>query len=322
MKPLFSIIIPVYKVEQYIRKSIDSVLSQSYQNWEMILVDDGSPDKCGDICDEYATKYNQIEVIHKYNGGLSSARNAGLNIAQGDYILFLDSDDWWDDVNALSKVAIRLAETNADVLIYGMKKFYMKDKRIGDIRTPSNQNCKTSGSPNQLIQQYMKQNIYVACAWDKVIRRSLIEDYKLRFVEGQLSEDIEWCAKLLLIHPNVQVLDVAFYVYRQGNLSSITSNITKKNVQHVYEVITKYAKNDTSEVLKHYLANQFILLLTFSNLVRYEQISEIIQGCKEYMWLLNYNWYPYVRKSSKVSWLGVMALRKLLGYYRSWKRIG
>jgi len=92
MSPKISIIVPVYKVEPYLRKCIDSILAQTFTDFELILVDDGSPDGCGKICDEYAKKDNRILVIHKSNGGLSSARNAGLEIAKGEYIGFVDSD--------------------------------------------------------------------------------------------------------------------------------------------------------------------------------------------------------------------------------------
>lgn len=93
---LVSVIVPVYKVEKYLHRCIDSIINQTYKNLEIILVDDGSPDNCGKICDEYAEKDNRIKVIHKSNGGLSSARNAGLDVANGDYVYFVDSDDYID----------------------------------------------------------------------------------------------------------------------------------------------------------------------------------------------------------------------------------
>lgn len=94
MNPKISIIVPVYEVEPYIHKCVDSILAQTFTDFELILVDDGSPDNCGEICDEYEENDSRIRVIHKENGGPSSARNAGLNIAKGDYIGFVDSDDW------------------------------------------------------------------------------------------------------------------------------------------------------------------------------------------------------------------------------------
>lgn len=94
INPTISIIVPVYKVEKYLSRCLDSILNQTFQNFELILVDDGSPDRCGDICDEYAVKDKRVKVIHKDNGGVSSARNTALNIAQGEYIMFCDSDDY------------------------------------------------------------------------------------------------------------------------------------------------------------------------------------------------------------------------------------
>ena len=94
MNEMISVIIPVYKVQDYLPKCIESVLQQTYHNLEIILVDDGSPDKCGKICDSYARKDERIRVVHKTNGGLASARNAGLECATGDYVCFIDSDDW------------------------------------------------------------------------------------------------------------------------------------------------------------------------------------------------------------------------------------
>ena len=94
---LVSVIVPIYNVEKYLRKCVDSILNQTYKNLEIILVDDGSPDNCGNICDEYALSDSRIRIIHKKNGGLSDARNAGLDIARGNYILFVDSDDYIDE---------------------------------------------------------------------------------------------------------------------------------------------------------------------------------------------------------------------------------
>lgn len=103
----FSIIIPIYNVEKYLRQCIDSVLAENFLDCEIILVNDGSPDGCGEICDEYANKYSHIKVIHKHNGGLSDARNAGIKEAKGDYLIFLDSDDYWININKNQKNYIR-----------------------------------------------------------------------------------------------------------------------------------------------------------------------------------------------------------------------
>ena len=103
--PLFSIIIPIYNVEKYLVQCIESVLNQDYDDYELILVDDGSPDNCGEICDSYLNKNSNIRVIHKKNGGISDARNTGLKEAKGDYVIFIDSDDYICDNHFLLKLA-------------------------------------------------------------------------------------------------------------------------------------------------------------------------------------------------------------------------
>jgi glycosyltransferase involved in cell wall biosynthesis len=116
-KPLISVIVPVYKVEQYLNECVDSVLAQTYDNIEVILVDDGSPDRCPQMCDDYAAAHANVRVVHKANGGLSSARNAGLAVATGEWIAFVDSDDWLVDANAYSEVMAHCDE--ADIIMYG-----------------------------------------------------------------------------------------------------------------------------------------------------------------------------------------------------------
>ena len=118
-----SVIIPVYKVETYLHQCVDSVLSQTYENIEVILVDDGSPDSCPEICDQYANADARVKVIHQKNGGLSAARNAGVQCASGNYLAFLDSDDFWNDRTALERLVCRLQITNADVLNYSYVKY-------------------------------------------------------------------------------------------------------------------------------------------------------------------------------------------------------
>jgi len=116
MSELITIIVPIYKVEEYLRRCVDSILKQTYKNLEVILVNDGSPDGCGAICDEYATLDGRIEVIHKTNGGLSDARNAGIEVAHGSYVSFVDSDDWIHQ-EYIGKLYDLLRETNSDISV-------------------------------------------------------------------------------------------------------------------------------------------------------------------------------------------------------------
>ena len=129
----FSIIIPIYNVERYLETCVNSILTQTYSDYEVILVDDGSPDRCGELCDHYAESDSRVKVVHKVNGGLSSARNAGLDIAMGEYVIFVDSDDYWDDTMALEHIQKNLAESNADLLVFPAKRFYEDENRFTNI---------------------------------------------------------------------------------------------------------------------------------------------------------------------------------------------
>ena len=128
MNELISVIVPVYKVEPYLRRCIDSIISQTYHNLEIILVDDGSPDNCGAICDEYAEKDTRVRVIHKSNGGLSDARNAGLDIMTGDYVAFVDSDDWIDKQHLSSMYA--LVNGGADIAVSDVRRILTDETEI------------------------------------------------------------------------------------------------------------------------------------------------------------------------------------------------
>lgn len=312
----FSIIIPIYKVEKYLRQCVDSVLAQSFTDFEVILVDDGSPDNCPAICDEYEEQDKRITVVHKPNGGLSDARNFGLDVAKGEFVLFLDSDDWWDHSGFLQQLNNIIDDRNADIVIFGMKKYYSNDGRIGDVRIP--RKCDEgahASSHAQALQKYMRSNIFVACAWDKAIRKSAIDSTSQRFVKGQLSEDIEWCAKFLEKDMIIDVLEEAVYVYRQQVTTSITANVNTKNILCILDVIRRYATDDASEPLKHFLANQYVLLITnFMRLPKSDR-KELENEIKQYWWLLDNNWYPYVKKVSLVKPFGFNITKILLRLY-------
>ena len=127
MEDLITVIVPVYKVEKYIRRCIESIINQTYRNLEIILVDDGSPDDCGKICDEYAKKDNRIKVIHKENGGLSDARNKALDLANGKYVIFVDSDDYIEK-NAIGYLYKLIQKYNTDIAIGLVNSIYDGEK--------------------------------------------------------------------------------------------------------------------------------------------------------------------------------------------------
>lgn len=179
---LISIIIPIYKVEPYLRRCLDSVVNQTYTNLEIILVDDGSPDDCPKICDEYASRDNRIIVIHKKNGGLSDARNAGLDICKGEYISFIDSDDWVerDYIEVLFNL---LQKTNADIAV-GNHQLFSEDGVVYPQNIFFDSVLDGYDATTMLI---FKEPIQFVVSWCKLYKRNLFG--KVRFPVGKIRED-------------------------------------------------------------------------------------------------------------------------------------
>lgn len=181
--PLVSIIIPIYKVEAYLRRCLNSVINQTYTNLEIILVDDGSPDNCPQICDDYTHKDHRIVVIHKKNGGLSDARNAGLDVCKGKFISFVDSDDWLDE--KYIEVLLNLADkNNADITIGEHEKicndkpFFIENKKEKSLAL---------STQDALIILFKRNHLSFILSWGKLYRKSLFDE--IRFPEGKFHED-------------------------------------------------------------------------------------------------------------------------------------
>ncbi|HEZ4118064.1 TPA: glycosyltransferase [Neisseria meningitidis] len=224
---IFSIIVPIYNVEKYLRCCVDSVLAENFADYEMILVDDGSPDGCGKICDEYAGKYPHIKVIHQENGGLSDARNAGIRAAKGDYLIFLDSDDYWADTN-------RSKNARGGGILFDLQQ--LADKKVDLILHPSSFNYRdipkgADFSDNDFVRHFetlVEGRYYIANAWTKIVRREIIIKNNLFFPKGYIHEDFPYSLKLARFVKTFAFYDNPFYQYRVlGN--SISHNVKYKN---------------------------------------------------------------------------------------------
>lgn len=226
MKLKMTIIIPVYNIKELLEQCIESVIEQTYDNKEVILVDDGSTDGSSEICDSYGERNDFIRVIHQKNKGLSGARNTGIKVATGDYIMFLDSDDYWNDKEALSRVVSVLEQDAYDVLIMGLQSLYFKSGRFVESKRKST-NAQTN---EQELINAINNRTFITAAWDKVIKRSCIENGKLLFEEGIISEDFDWCLRILLERPRIKIIDEVFLVHRLGRPGSIQSDEKKEKV--------------------------------------------------------------------------------------------
>lgn len=314
----FSIIIPCYKVEQYLHQCVDSVLAQSFKDYEVILVDDGSPDGSPAICDEYSKKCDRVKVLHKTNGGQAAARNDALKMAKGEYVAFLDSDDWWCDHTLLERTNDVLSRTEADIVLLCSKKYLTADKKYIDSPLVD---AYSMNDENVSLKYLMEHNMYVACAWDKIVKRSVIENHCIQFVVGQKCEDIEWSIRLLKTQPIITVLPGVVHVYRLQNTASVTSSIGIKNVQDMYNVVKKYADETKDYYVLNFLANQYVLLITILNLLEEcKEKAEIRSLLKKEWWLLDYQLYPYVKKVALFKALGFNMTRLLLKIYHKFVR--
>lgn len=234
MSVKLSIIVPVYKVEKYLRRCLDSIKSQIFTDFECILVDDGSPDSSGKICDEYAKKDTRFHVIHKANGGVSSARNAGLDAANGEWIGFVDADDWID--SHLYKEVFELAQdNNADLVQYNMDFF-------SGTRNWKNAETKKSGNFNILNSP----TYFEPSMWAKVFKKTFA--HNLRFPENiALSEDRLFSLQVYLACKNCFYTDKIFYHYfaRENSAShSINKNMVlqeEKVIKNMEALCSKYS---------------------------------------------------------------------------------
>ncbi|MBQ8164265.1 MAG: glycosyltransferase family 2 protein [Clostridia bacterium] len=227
-KPLISIVMPVYKVEKYIRKSLDCVVNQTYTNLEIILVDDGSPDNCPKICDEYAAKDSRIKVIHKENGGIGSARNAGLKNSTGDYIIIFDPDDYVTS-DICEKAIDAAVRHDADIVVFNYKKidadgnFIKKINRKNPIKLPGEETELTSGKLFDMIVSVDSE--IGGFTWNKLIKREKIKD--MRYIEERIaSEDLLFMQRVPERLENIIYIpdELYFYIMHPSSASNAASD--------------------------------------------------------------------------------------------------
>jgi len=285
MNPLISVIVPVYRVEAFLPRCLDSIRGQTYKNLEIILVDDGSPDNCGKICDEYAEMDSRIRVIHKKNGGLSSARNAGLDVAVGDYIGFVDSDDW---------IAPEMYETllgaiekwDAQLACGGRYDVREKtgERKIG--LCPKNDGCLSGVAFAGKIFRYDGCD---SSACDKLYRRELLEG--LRYPEGRVCEDMPVTYRLALKAERVALCSKPMYYYfhRQGSITQ-TVEITDKTFHYSQNTaeIYPYIQQNYPEIAEsarflrvHSLAHILLLLSQSEGTARKKYQAQYRQARRE-----------------------------------------
>ena len=283
----FSVIIPAYNVSSYIEHCIQSVLNQVYRDFEIIVVNDGSTDgMTAEIIDRIADDFENISVIHQLNAGLSNARNTGIVKATGDYIIFLDGDDFWESRDFLENLNRSIQKhSNPDCLVTSYARFFESTKEVVNF---------SKITENSLIYDKLlmvSSGLLIAPAWNKIVRRDLFNE-DLLFPEGLYYEDGVWCGALLKRITNTVYLNQPDIMYRQNRYGSITNTINKQKVVDSFKGLSigmadieKYNAKNHKALLVYY-CQSYISILPY--VYPYLQDEFIMSSLKQYRFLLKY----------------------------------
>lgn len=320
--PFFSIVIPIYKVEQYLACCIDSILHQSFQDFELLLIDDGSPDKCPAICDDYKEKDVRINVLHKQNMGLSEARNDGIRMAKGVYIIFLDSDDFHSSSDFLLDVYNKLKTNPVELLLFQRCRFIDGEKTFSKPKRFTNEEL-AEHNYNRLLHLLSRHGRLDANASLKVISRKFLIDADLFFTRGIYSEDVEWFVRLVLSAKSVAVSNVLSYCYRIRE-GSISHTVSQKHIDDLLFIIRKAIDDtnkvndkDNSIVIYNLLAYYYFIVLGFCESCLSKELKNSYFGkCSKYKWLANYTLGNKLKLCALVlNVFGVKLTAKIMGLY-------
>ena len=268
MNPMISVIVPIYNVEKYLARCVDSIVNQTYKNLEIILVDDGSPDRCPQMCDDYAEKDSRIKVVHKNNGGLSDARNAGMAVATGEYISFIDSDDYVSD-DFFECLLDVMNKENSDIAECSVVKFY-EDNRFDEFSDDlSVKTYDTQDAMSALIAE----NPFHQHVWNKLYKTELVKD--IPYAVGKLNEDEFWTYQVFGRANKVSKLNKTMYYYFQRNSSimGVGYNIRRLDALEGKVNRQKYIENNFPE-----LSTQAKIDLYGSCMFAYQSVLKFMSG--------------------------------------------
>ena len=300
----FSIIVPVYKVEKYICSCIESILNQEYPDWELLLIDDGSPDNSGIICDKYAKTDSRIKVFHQVNRGVSCARNVGLNNAVGEYILFVDADDMiYPDALITLEHIVETSIDNLDMVQFSMNNeynIYEKDDKISGILTS---------------EEYIEAKVFNVCVGGTLYCHDVIKDNNIRFNESiKYAEDQLFFVEYLKYSRNNIRINNVLYYYRITNAKSATHNPNSEEIVKSVNAIVQYKSiNKLSERVLNDALLAFVYYLSVRTNYPISSIYELYRKSDIANVTLNYNGLVLFRKIARISPILAITLAKLYG---------
>ncbi len=290
-----SVIIPVYRVEEYLEECVSSILSYEHQGVEVVLVDDGSPDSCPELCDEFAEKNQRVKVVHKENGGLSSARNAGTAVATGKYITFVDSDDIIY-TESLPVILEWIKNEDADICFLQSEKIFLDGTRqdLGECI----ESKPLRGQPYEEALSYLASRPkYPGSAWGKLFRREFLMENDIHFpYDRRYSEDLGYIRDCFMHAKKFDALEIPFYRYRQNRKGSITNKITIQNFNDLFlfieESVDKFdARKNADSFSKNimsFVAYEYsVLLYLYFQIPKRDRKAALVK-LKKYLWTLKY----------------------------------
>ncbi len=275
---MISVIVPVYKVEKYLDRCVDSIVGQTYKNLEIILVDDGSPDSCPSMCDEWAKKDSRIKVIHKQNGGPSDARNAGMKVANGEYIGFVDSDDYISS-DMYERLLDSIEKTDSDISCCGAKMVWEDGRER--LLTPDGEHILDN---LQAVKSIICEDVLKQVVWNRLYKTELVSD--IMFPVGKYHEDVFWNYKAISRAKKVSALSAPCYFYTQREGSIMSAGYSEKRMDAVsaYEERSDFMAENYPSLLPLARSKQIgcylhhYQLLTLSD---YERKNELLKDLFE-----------------------------------------
>ena len=302
---LISIIIPIYNTEKYLPKCLDSIIAQTHTNWEAILIDDGSPDNCGKICDRYAAKDNRFKVIHQSNGGVSVARQTGLDNATGDYIIHCDPDDWIEPT-MLEEMLDSTLSNNADMVICDFISHYHDHTNYESQRIENNSSART------VQRMILKGELHGSCC-NKLVKKNVIKN--ISFFPSNILYCEDTLFNIKILNQNIKIVHVpkAFYHYFADNSTSICNSTNVKIILSRADAIIEIEKNIKDEErpclykMKKVVIDALFLTKNFEELLQtFPEIhNRIIKEHCKYHFFTPFGYFlaRALRKRAKISYL-------------------
>lgn len=322
--PLISVIIPVYNAELYLKQCVDSILMQSYPNIEIVLVNDSSTDNSGAICANYDANHSNIKVIQKENGGAAKARNLGLDSASGEFIIFQDADDYFDDHDGFQKLMdfYNSISYEVDLIFFNYKRFFQLNNKF-EARPDFSKELIDTRDKDKKVEKLFLNAFIPAPPWGKLIKRKFLLENTIYFPPLRSSEDIPWFLELMSKSTNFTFTNLRIHVYRKQVSTSLTNSFSKSKYDTLFGMVknsslTFKASSDMKyrDLFLSFMAYQYLLLMAMSANMRLGSFLTAQKELKKMSWLLKYDKIKKVQQIQKLSkFMPQIFVSYLLHYY-------